>query len=305
MALTMVRAAAERAKPNGERLPAYRDSNLPTLEFRLFSGRPYFPDLEVFFLTDGLNALVKQFGENDPLVKKLLAGKTPQARAEELVRHSKIEDVTYRKKIYAGGEKALRDSSDPLLDFAAAIDPTARVARKIDDDDDEIRHRAYATIYQARVDLKQAPLYPDATNTLRLAYGTVTGYHADGQTIEPFTDFAGLYARSSEHNGKPPFNLPDSWVEAKSKLNLATPFDFISTADILGGNSGSPVVNQNGEFVGIIFDGNEPSLSGRYVYDPAQNRSVAVDSAAITEAMRKVYGANTLVDELEAGRISR
>ena len=305
MALTMVRAAAERARPNGQRLPAYRDSNLPTLEFRLFSGRPYFPDLEVFFLTDGLNALVKQFGGNDPLVKKLLAGKTPQARAEELVRHSKIEDVAYRKKLYAGGEKALRDNPDPLLDFAAAIDPTARAARKIDDDDDEIRHRAYATIYQARVDLKQAPLYPDATNTLRLAYGTVTGYHADGQTIEPFTDFAGLYARSSEHNGKPPFNLPDSWVEAKSKLNLATPFDFISTADILGGNSGSPVVNQAGEFVGIIFDGNEPSLSGRYVYDPAQNRSVAVDSAAITEAMRKVYRADALVDELEMGHIAR
>jgi hypothetical protein len=169
MARTLVRAAAERAKPNGERLPAYRESSLPSLEFRLFSGRPYYPDLEVFFLTDGLENLVKQYGENDPLVKKLLAGKSPQARAEELVRQTNLEDIAVRKKLYFGGEKALQLIHDPLLDFAAIMDPAARAARKIDDDDNEIKNRAYAKIYQARVHVNQAPPYPDATDTLRLA----------------------------------------------------------------------------------------------------------------------------------------
>ena len=305
MARTLVRAAAEREKPNGERLPAYRESNLPSLEFRLFSGRPYFPDLESLLLTDGLTELVNQFGENDPLVKQLLAGKSPRARADELVQQTKIEDVAYRKKIYAGKSAAIRDSHDPLLDFAAAMDPAARKARKIDDDDDEIRHSAYATIYQARVDLKKAPSYPDATGTLRLAFGTVSGYQAGGQFVEPFTDFAGLFARSADHDNKPPFNVPTKWVDEKSSLNLSTRFNFVSTADILGGNSGSPVVNQQGEFVGIIFDGNEPSLFGRYIYDPELNRSVAVDSAAIVEALRKVYHADALVEELESGHLHR
>ena len=301
LAHTLVRAAAERAKPNGERLPAYRESSLPSLEFRLFSGRPYQPDLEVFFLTDGLENLLNQYGANDPLVKKLLAGKSPQARAQELVRQTKIEDIAIRKKLYAGGEKALQASHDPLLDFAATMDPAARAARKIDDDDDEIKRRAYAIIYQARVDLKQAPSYPDATGTLRLAYGAVSGYQTDGKFIEPLTDFAGLYARSAEHHNQAPFDLPRAWAEHKSELNPATPFNFVTTADILGGNSGSPVVNSKGEFVGIIFDGNEPSLSGRYAYDPAQNRSVAVDSAAIIEALRRIYHADALVTELESG----
>jgi hypothetical protein len=301
LARTLVRAAAERAKPNGERLPAYRESSLPTLEFRLFSGRPYYPDLEVFFLSDGLNNLLTQYGANDPLVKKLLAGKSPQARAGELVRQTKLEAIAVRKKLYAGGEKALRESPDPLLDLAATMDPAARAARKIDDDDDEIKRRAYAAIYQARVDLKQAPPYPDATGTLRLAYGTVSGYQSGGQFIKPLTDFAGLYARSAEHHDAAPFDLPRAWVEQKSKLALATPFNFATTADILGGNSGSPVVDQKGEFVGIIFDGNEPSLSGRYAYDPAENRSVAVASSAIIEALRRIYHADALVAELESG----
>ncbi len=302
MARTLVRAAEERAKPNGERLPAYREGSLPSLEFRLFSGRPFYPDLEVFFLTDGLEYLVTQFGENDPLVKKLLAGKSPQARAEELVSQSKLENIALRKKLYSGGEKAIELAHDPLLDFAAMMDPAARAARKIDDDDDEIKSRAYATIYQARVALKKAPLYPDATGTLRLAYGTVSGYMADRKFIEPLTDFAGFYAHSAEHGNRDPFDLPRAWVEQKATLDLATPFNFVTTADILGGNSGSPVVNTKGEFVGIIFDGNEPSLSGRYAYDPKENRSVAVDSAAIIEAMRKIYHADALAGELESGR---
>ena len=305
MARVLVRAAVERTKPNGQRLEAYRDSSLPSLEFRLFSGRPYYPDLEIFFIQDGLENLLRQFGENDPLVKCLLDGKSPKARAEELVHDTKIEDLAVRKKLYAGGENALRASTDPILQFAALMDTSARLARKIDDEDDVMKSRAYAKIYQARMELKQAPPYPDATDTLRLAYGTVTGWTSDGKSIKPLTDFAGLYARSAEHGDKPPFNLTDKWVENKSKLDLTTPFNFVCTADILGGNSGSPVVNKDGEFVGIIFDGNEPSLSGRFAYDPAVNRAVAVDSAGIIAALKHVYHADALAAELESGHAAK
>ena len=302
MALTLVRAAAEREKPNGERLPAYRESALPSLEFRLFSGRPFYPGLEMLFLADGFENLVQLFGANDPLVKKLLAGKSPEARAKELVGTTKLESVAYRKKLYAGGEHAILHCDDPMIAIAAALDPSARAARLIDDRDDETKRRAYATIYQARVALNRAPAYPDATGTLRLAFGTVTGWEEGGKTIDPLTDFAGLYARAAAHDDQAPFDLMPKWVEHKSALDLRTPFNFAATADILGGNSGSPVVNRAGEFVGIIFDGNEPSLAGRYVYDPTQNRSVAVDSAAILEALRKVYGAEALAKELKTGR---
>jgi hypothetical protein len=306
MARTLVRAAAERAKPNGRRLIAYRESDLPSLEFRLFSGRPFYPDLEVFFITDGLETLVKDFGVEDALVKKLLAGKSPRDRAEELVRGTKIEEIAERKKIYEGGEKALPTVGDPMLEFAALMDQMARAARKTDDTDDEIKRRAYAQIYQARVATNQAPAYPDATGTLRLAYGTVDGYERDGTQVKAITDYAGLYERAEEHHDQFPFNLSTDWAaEKEKKVNLATAFNFATTADILGGNSGSPVVNRQGEFVGIIFDGNEPSLSGRYAYDPGQNRSVAVASPAIIEALRKVYHADALADELERGRAGK
>ena len=185
------------------------------------------------------------------------------------------------------------------------MDLAARPARRIDDADTDIKQRAYAQIYQARVGLNQAPPYPDATGTLRLAYGTVTGYDAGGRFVGPLTDFAGLYARAAEHGDKDSFHLPRAWVEQKAALDLATPLNFAATADILGGNSGSPVVNEQGEFVGIIFDGNEPSLSGRYAYDPSVNRAVAVDSAAIIAALRHVYHAGTLATELETGHESR
>lgn len=301
MARTLVRAAAEKEKPNGQRLPAYRESSLPTLEFRLFSGRPFHPDLEILFLTDGLEYALKQFGESDPLVKKLFAGKTPRERATELVNATKIEEVGERKKLYSGGQEEITASHDPILEFAAVMDAAARTARKMDDDDDEIKRRAYAVIYKARVALNKAPSYPDATGTLRLAYGTVTGWREGDKEIGPFTDFAGLYVRSAEHGDNAPFKLPHSWVEAKDKLHPGTPFNFVTTADILGGNSGSPIVNKQGEFVGVIFDGNEASLAGRYIFNPANNRSVAVDSAAIIEALRTVYHAGPLADELESG----
>jgi hypothetical protein len=305
LARTLVRAAAERAKPNGERLPAYRDSALPSLEFRLFSGRPFNPNLDVLYIRDGLESLVRDFGANDPLVQKLLAGKSPRARAEELVAGSRLETLEVRRQIYTGAEggaRSLNHHDDPLIVFAREMDAAARAARKIDDEDDVIRHRAYAVLYAARARLNRAGRYPDATGTLRLAFGTVTGYTAGGKFVAPITTFADLFAHSAAHGDVPPYRIARSWREAQPQLDPNTGLNFASTADILGGNSGSPVVNRAGEFVGIIFDGNEPSLAGRYLYDPSNNRAVAVDSAAISAALRKIYGAAELSDELESGR---
>jgi hypothetical protein len=188
-----------------------------------------------------------------------------------------------------------------MLAFAEVLDPAARAARDLDDKDEQIRRDAYATIYQARLDLHRAAAYPDATGTLRLAFGTVSGYATEGGPVKPFTDFGGLYARCAQHHNQAPFDLPSRWIDVKAGLDPATPLNFITTADILGGNSGSPVVNRAGEFTGIIFDGNAASLAGRYVYDPARNRSVAVDSAAITAALRKIYKADELADEITSG----
>jgi hypothetical protein len=178
----------------------------------------------------------------------------------------------------------------------------ARDARKIHDAQEEIKKQAYAEIARARFAIEGTGSFPDATFTLRLSYGTVRGYEQDGKQIPAFTDFAGLYQRSAEHDNKPPFDLPQRWIDKKANLNLPTHFDFVSDADIIGGNSGSPVVNKDNEFVGIIFDGNIQSLVLDCIFTDTQARAVSVDSAAIIEALRKVYDAGALADELEGAR---
>jgi hypothetical protein len=295
----LVRAVAERAKPNGERLPDYRESSRESLELQLFSTQPVYDDLEELLLTDSLTDLAGRFGANDPLVQKVLAGKSPDARAAELVAGTKLKDVAFRKKLYAGDSAALEAANDPFLNLALLIEPTARAARKVYDDNDEARQQAYAQIAKARFAIQGAGTYPDATFTLRLAYGTVRGYEENGKSIPAFTDFAGLYQRSAEHQNREPFDLPERWVNRKGQLSLGTHFDFVSDADIIGGNSGSPVVDRAGDFVGIIFDGNIQSLVLDYVYTDEVARAVSVDSAAIIEALRKVYQATTLADEIE------
>src|SRR5207248_74862 len=197
---------------------------------------------------------------------------------------------------------ALQAANDPMLDLARLVDGPAREARKINDAQDEIKKQAYSEIAKARFAIEGATNYPDATFTLRLSYGIVRGYEQDGKQIPAFTNFAGLYQRSAEHDNKAPFDLPQRWIDKKSNLNLSTHFNFVSDADIIGGNSGSPVVNRAGEFVGIIFDGNIQSLVLDCIFSDKQARAVSVDSAAITEALRKVYNANALVDELTAAK---
>ncbi|HET9418357.1 MAG TPA: S46 family peptidase, partial [Chthoniobacterales bacterium] len=298
----LTRAIDERSKPNGERIPEFRDSAKESLELELFSTEPVYDDYEILRLTDSMTDFAEKFGADDPLVKQVLAGKSPHARAIELVKGTKLKDVDVRKNLYAKDAAGLQAAHDPMLDLARLIDGPARELRKLHDAQEEIKKQAYADIAKARFAIEGASNYPDATFTLRLSYGVVRGYEEDGKQIPPFTNLAGLYQRASEHDNKPPFDLPQRWIDKKSALNLNTPFDFVSTADIIGGNSGSPVVNKKNEFVGIIFDGNIQSLALDCIYTDKQARAVSVDSAAITEALRKVYEANTLADELEGGR---
>jgi hypothetical protein len=294
----LVRAVDERGKPNGDRIPQFRDSARDSLELELFSNEPIYDDYEILRLTDSLTDFASQFGADDPLVKKVLAGKSPHDRAVELVSGTKLKDVAMRKELYGKDAAALQAAHDPMIGLARLIDGPAREAKRIYDAQDEIKKQAYADIAKARFATDGTGSYPDATFTLRLSYGTVRGYEEDGKQISAFTDFAGLYQRSAEHDNKPPFDLPQRWIDKKSSLNLATHFNFISDADIIGGNSGSPVVNKENEFVGIIFDGNIQSLVLDGIYTDTQARAVSVDSAAIIEALRKVYDAQPLVNEL-------
>jgi len=298
----LVRAIDERAKPNGERIPAFRDSARESLELELFSTEPIYDDYEILRLTDSLTDFASQFGADDPLVQKVLAGKSPHVRAVELISGTKLKNVAMRKDLYHKDAASLQTAHDPMIDLARLVDGPARGARKIYDAQEEIKKQAYSAIAKARFSIEGASNYPDATFTLRLSYGTVRGYEQDGKQIPPFTDFAGLYQRSAEHNNKPPFDLPQRWIDKKSNLDLSTHFDFVSDADIIGGNSGSPVVNKANEFVGIIFDGNIQSLVLDCIYTDTQARAVSVDSAAIIEALRKVYDANALADELEGAK---
>jgi hypothetical protein len=298
----LTRAIDERAKPNGERLPQFRDSARESLELELFSTEPIYDDYEFLRLSDSLTDFASQFGANDPMVQKVLAGKSPHARAVELVSGTKLKDVAVRKDLYGKDAAALQAAHDPMLDLARLMERPARDARKIHDAQEEIKKQAYAEIARARFAIEGTGSFPDATFTLRLSYGTVRGYEQDGKQIPAFTDFAGLYQRSAEHDNKPPFDLPQRWIDKKANLNLPTHFDFVSDADIIGGNSGSPVVNKDNEFVGIIFDGNIQSLVLDCIFTDTQARAVSVDSAAIIEALRKVYDAGALADELEGAR---
>ena len=298
----VLRHGDEITKPNGERFPEFRDSYKESLELELFSGQPIYDDFEIVKLTDSLTDMTTRFGANDPMVKQVLGGKSPVDRATELVTGTKLKDVAVRKQLYNGGALAIAAAKDPMIEVARLIDGRARDARKVYEVQDEIKQQAYAEIAKARFAAQGTNTYPDATFTLRLSYGTVRGYEERGKQIPAITNASGLYQRGAEHNNQPPFDVPKRWLDRKSKLNPNTPFNFVSDADIIGGNSGSPVVNKNNEFVGIIFDGNIQSLALDCIYADKQARSVSTDSAAITEALRNVYDAQPLLNELIGGK---
>ncbi len=298
IARTIMRAVDEKSKPNGERLREFRDSNLESLEFQLFSKEPIYDDFERVKLVESLTWLASQLGDSSPLVQKILAGKSPEQRAAELVLGTRLKDVAFRKKLYAGTAADVKAANDPMIELARMIDPEARAVRKIIETQDEIKRQAHAKIASAKFAIEKTTSYPDATFTLRLAFGTVKGYQESGKAIPFQTTIAGLYEHAAAHNYKPPFDLTRRWIDSKDKLNLNTPLNFVSTADIIGGNSGSPVVNRKGAFVGIIFDGNIQSLVLDFAYTDVQARAVSVNSQAIIEALRKVYDAPGLVDEI-------
>lgn len=302
IARTLARAAEERPKPNRERLREFVESARESLEFQLFSEEPLYEDFEQLKLADSLTWIVERLGSSDALVQKTLAGKSPRGRAQELIQGTHVKDVAFRKQIYNGGKSAIEAARDPMITLAQAIDADARAVRKIVETQNEIKQQAHALIEKARFAVQGTSAYPDATFTLRLSYGTVKGYPEDGRTIPFATTVAGLYQRADEHHQKPPFDLPPKWIERKNKLNRNTPFNFVSTADIIGGNSGSPVINRNAEVVGLIFDGNIQSLVADYLYTDAQGRAVSVHSQAILEALRKVYNASRVADEIAGNR---
>src|SRR5262249_1179023 len=267
--------------------------------FRLFSDEPIYEDFETLKLTDSLTFLATSLGGDDELVKQVLAGKSPRERAFELISGTKVRDPKVRQQLFEGGKAAVDAAKDPMIELARLVDAPARTIRKkYEAEVDEPRRQAYAALAKARYALDGTKVYPDATFTLRLSFGTIKGYKEDGKDVPPFTTFEGLFARSAEQGNRGPFELPNRSVERKGKIDMKTPLNFVSTADIIGGNSGSPVINRNAEVVGLIFDGNIQSLVLDFIYDDEQARAVSVDSRAIVHALRNVYDAGELADEL-------
>ena len=299
IAKTLVRLSDELPKPSGERLREYRDSELDSLYLELYSAAPIYDELEIYRLNAGLTALAQGLGAEDPLVVAALAGESPQKRAEQLVRGSSLKDIEARKKLASGGTKAIAESKDPLIILARELEPETRTLhRRYQDHVESAQRDGYAKIAAARFAIFGENVYPDATFTLRYSFGPIKGYEENGKPVPAFTTLGGTFKRWEERKGQKGFELPQRWVDGKSKLNLETPYDFVCTPDIIGGNSGSPVVDRDGRVIGLIFDGNIYSLVYDIAYTEEQGRAVAVDSRAIIECLRKLYDANALADEL-------
>lgn len=299
-ARTLVQAAAERQKPNGERLPEYTDQALVEVEQELTAPVPVFPDLQEVDLGFALTKVRETLGTDDPLTKKILGQEAPDELAHRLVAGTKLGDPAVRKALFDGGAAAIAASTDPMIEYAKLIDPYARAIRK----DFEARvtapsRAAAERIAKARFAVYGTSVYPDATFTLRLSYGAVKGFVANGMAIAPYTTIGGLFGRATE---APPYKLPPSWPAAKAALNVSTPMNLVSTNDIIGGNSGSPLIDTSGRVVGLIFDGNIYSLGGDFGYDGTRNRAVSVDSRALLTGLSKVYHADRLVAEINAAK---
>jgi Peptidase S46 len=298
-ARTLVRLADEDLKPDAERLPEYTNARRAALEGNLFSAQPFYEDLEKRKLASSLAFLQSEYGANSDFAKQALKGKTPEARAAELIDGSKLQDVDYRRQLAAGGRKAIADSHDPFIELARSLDPKARAVRKRYETEVVAVERAnYAKIARALFAEQGTKLYPDATFTLRLSYGAVKGYREKGKFVPPFTTLGGLYARSNQFHHAFPYDLPPRWLKQRAAINPRTPFNFVSTNDITGGNSGSPTINKNRELVGLIFDGNIESIVGDFEYDETVNRAISVDARAMMEVLRKMFKADNLANEL-------
>ena len=306
LARELVRYADESGKPNGDRLREYSDARLPQLKAGILDNAPIYDDFEILTLTAWLTQMRAELGADHPVIQSVFGKRSPEQIATAAVKGSKLKDLRadahgnaiggYRKQLLDGGKAAIDASHDPMIELARALDPAARAARHVYETTIEgPLKRQQELLAKARFAVYGDSDYPDATFTLRLSYGTVKGWLVAGKPVAPFTTFGGAFARAT---GADPFQLPDSWVKAKARVNLDTPFDLVTTNDVIGGNSGSPLVNKKGEVIGLVFDGNIESLGGDYGYDAAVNRTISVDSSGMLEAMDKVYGANRLVKEI-------
>ncbi len=298
-ARTLVRLAEEKPKPNGERLREFRDTALPSVMNNLYSPEPIYDIQQIDQIASGLTYMATTLGADDPVVVATLAGKSPRARAHELVTGTKLKDIAERKRLAEGGAEAIAQSNDPLILLARSLDAESRSLRKRSEDEVEaVERECYAQIAAAKFALEGDSVYPDATGTLRMAFGPIKGYTDGGKPVAPYTKVAGLYQRADERKGQAGFELPQRWIDRKTRINLDTPFNFVCTAETIGGNSGSPVVNTRGEVIGLVFDGNIYSLTTGFAYDDVVSRSVSVDSRAIIEALRNVYDAGPPADEI-------
>jgi hypothetical protein len=298
LARHLARAAEELPKPNAERLREYTDAQLPSLRQQLLREAPISVELEIASLTYSLNRLRETLGADDPFVQAVLGREAPAELARALVTGTKLQDVKARQALLEGGKAAVEASQDPMVLLARKVDAEARAVRKrYEDTVEAVLKRNGERLAQARLAVYGTSGYPDATFTLRLNHGVVKGWEENGRAVAPLTTFGGAWAR---HTGKDPFKLPDTWLAAQGKVPPETPLDMATTHDIIGGNSGSPMVNKDGHVVGLVFDGNLHSLGGRYAYVPKSNRAVAVHGAGILTALEHVYGARRIVEELRA-----
>jgi hypothetical protein len=294
----LVLLATDDQKPSEKRLREYRDSARASLELQLYSPAPIYDDLELSKFATELGMFAERWGGDDPMVVKMLAGKSPRERAAQLISGSSLSKVEARRKLAKGGAAAINSADDALISFFRAIEAEYRQLRETQDELDETQRQAYAQIDEAHVALNGTSGYPDATSTLRLAFGQVKGYKDDGRAIAPWTTMGGAFQHESVHEAKDPWQLPQSWHKVRRQIEESTPLNFVCTADIIGGNSGSPVINRAGELVGVIFDSNIQGLTAAYFYDEQVARAISVQSSAIRESLRKVYGAGELAEQL-------
>jgi hypothetical protein len=300
MAIEIVEYVAEVKKPDGERLPQFHEAGLESLKYQLLSPAPIYPATEKLFMNTALKLCQEKMGKDDAFLQAILQGGDVDKTVNELVDGTKMGDAAFRKSLLDGGEAAVAASTDPMIVAARRAEPILRETdRRIRDTISSVLTPAGEKLGKARFLVYGKDAYPDATFTLRLSYGSVDGYPYNGTIAPPFTTFYGLYDRAASFSNKPPFDLTSKEASGRDKLDLSTPLDFVTTNDIIGGNSGSPVVNRDGELVGLVFDGNIESMAGDFVYDGTKNRTVAVHSAGMIEGLRKLYGADALADELQ------
>lgn len=284
----LVAAIRQMAKPADQRDSYYIDENLPTIEQSLFTEIIIDAEVERLALAFGLSKLREYLGTDHSLVRNILGKESPESLARRVVNQTKLGDSNERKKIFRSGLTGLESSEDPLLRIAALVDDAYKALdKRYMDEVDAPQVLAHQRIAVARNFGSRAGQYPDADSSLRLSYGRISGWtDRDGSSVDSCTLVKDLAQRATDH---PPYQLPRSWRQSMAKLDMEQPFNCATTHDMIGGNSGSPVIDGNGEIVGLVFDGNFPSLGGTYVYEANRNRAIMLSGRLIQDALRVVY----------------